>query len=232
MTRSVSFHLSSHMSNLRNIWAKHVPYLHPCYAVSRASSHELISFLREHRVQMICHNPREMNIVNNAALTIMDTDGKRTRAAANTSGYEHIIRSVKRLPGPGAGAGALVWIHTTVSATGVDETRKMFEYVWANKHILNGIVFNVDNFSNPVLIPSIYSYKIALDYVFRNMILPFQKEYDIVTPAIMMDGRNIITHTDHLIELHEYALSQCQYVWGKSAVRPKLHLMVDRLFDL
>jgi hypothetical protein len=181
---------------------------------------------------MICHNARELNIVNNAALTIMDVDGKRTRTAANTSGYEHIIRSVKRLPGAGAGAGALVWIHTTVSSTGVDETRKMFEYVWANKHILNGIVFNVDNFSNPILVPSIYSYKIALDYVFRNMILPFQKEYDIVTPAIMMDGRNIITHADHLIELHEYALSQCQYIWGKSAVRPKMNLIVDRLFDL
>lgn len=211
-------------------WNKYVPYVRPCYSVSRATSPELIMFLRHHRIPMICHNTKEVTLVNNASLTLMDNRESRRKRKFDV-GQENIVYSMKqieKMPNPGS----LVWIHTTISKNAQDETKQMFEYVWANKHILNGIVLDVSTFSNPILLPSIYSYKIAMDYLFRNMIHPFQKEYGIVTPAIMMDGRNLITRPDHLIDLHEYALSRCQYLWGKSTVRPKLHLMVDRLFDL
>jgi hypothetical protein len=216
---------TNQMAKLYEVWNKYVPYLRPCYSVSRASSPELIEVLRQQRVPLICHNPKEIRRVNDASLTIMECGGKR-----NVRGSEHIVGSVnqlERLPR----TGALVWIHTVVSNDELEQSRQMFEYVWANKHILNGIVFNVSNFSNSVFIPSIYSYKIALDYVFRNMVHPFQKEYGITTPAIMMDGRNVITHTDHLFELHEFALRRCHYLWEKSTERPKIHLLVDALFD-
>lgn len=228
--------------NLIYLWNKHISYVRPCYSVSRATSPELVDFLRHHRVPMVCHNAKDANLVNNASLTIMDrggVDGSRPRCGSHRRiGEENIVYSVKQMDktirvrtGTGSGTGALVWIHTSVSKNAQDETKQMFEYVWANKHILNGIVLDIANFSNPILMPSIYSYKTALDYVFRNIIHPFQKEYNIITPAIMLDGRNIITRPDHLEELHEFSLSRCQYLWGKSPVRPKIHLLVDRLFD-
>lgn len=49
--------------------------------------------------------------------------------------------------------------------------------------------------------PSIYSYKIALDYLVRNIVRPFECEYGISTPCIMMDGRGHITRIEHLEEL-------------------------------
>lgn len=219
-------------SNLIRIWNKYIPYIRPCYSMSRATSPELINFLRNQRVPMICHNTKETALVNNASLTIIDRERtcKREDRRKFDVGQENIIYSMRQI-NKITGTGALVWIHTSVSNNARDETKQMFEYVWANKHILNGIVLDISNFSNPILIPSVYSYKIAIDYLFRNMIHPFQKEYGITTPSIMMDGRNIITRTDHLFELHEYALSRCQYLWGKSMVKPKVHLMVDRLFD-
>ena len=103
----------------------------------------------------------------------------------------------------------------------------MFEYIWAHKYIVNGIVFNVNNFSNPLsyIPPSMYSYKIALDYLFRNIIDPFEKEYGIYTPYIMMDGRENITRPEHLYELSE--------IVNEPMNRDKrgLLMIVDALFD-
>lgn len=223
--------------NILNAWNKHIPYIRPCYSVSRASSPELLTVLRQHNIPMICHNSKEARLVNHNGLTVMDTI-ERSRGVrgggGGRDGRERIIRSMKQfasLTSTATATATPIWIHTSISNDALDETRRMFEYVWANKYILNGIVFDISNFSNPIILPSIYSYKIALDYVFRNMIHPFYKEYNIVTPAIMMDARDLVTSPHHLFELHEYAMSQCKYLWGKSAFRPKVHLQVDRLFD-
>jgi hypothetical protein len=83
----------------------------------------------------------------------------------------------------------------------------MFEHIWAHKLILNGIVFDTRNFSNKnaAISPSMYSYKIAFDFLFRNMIEPFKREYGIHTPCIMIDGRGHITRPEHLHELRHYA---------------------------
>ena len=222
--------------NILKVWNKHIPYIRPCYSVSRASSPDLLTVLRQHNVPMICHNSKEARLVNHNGLTVMDTVGRGLRGGGGGGGggQERIIRSMKQFATTATATAATstpIWIHTTISNDALDETRRMFEYVWANKNILNGIVFDVSNFSNPIILPSIYSYKIAVDYVFRNMIHPFYKEYNIVTPAIMMDARDLVTSPHHLFELHEHAMSQCKYLWGKSAFRPKIHLQVDRLFD-
>lgn len=237
-TRSVSLHSSysdyvaTKLSNVFKEWSKHLPYVRPCYSVSPASTPELISLLRNHNISMVCHNPREVKLVNHARLTIMNE--KRFGQ------HECIVRKMKTLQPPNTSAYSLssvpVWVHTTISNDGIDHTRKMFEHIWANKYILNGIVFDIANFTHPTqsIPPSIYSYKVGMDYVFRNIIHPFKKEYGISTPAIMIDGRHHISDIQHLFELNEYALSRSTHLWEKTSVfysRPKLHLLVDRLLD-
>jgi hypothetical protein len=224
------------------VWSKHIPYVRPCYSVSNASSSELITLLKYQRVPMICHNTKEFGIVNDESLTIMDRGDKRGRLMGR-NGSEYLIRSIKQLHMMSsssssskttmrASPGPLLWIHTVISNNALDDNRRMFEYVWENKYILNGIVIDISNFSGPVILPSIYSYKIAIDYAFRNMIHPFHNEYGIMTPAIMLDGRNIITRKEHIIQLNEYALRKCQFLWEKKSITPpRLYLMVDRLLD-
>ena len=183
-----------------------MPHVRPCYAVSSASSPAVVSFLREHRIPMICHNARQVSLVGDNSLVIA---GRRF-----VGSNECIVRSVGEIAGraspraralapPRASAPPPLWVHTTISHDGIDNTREMFEYIWAHKYIVNGIVFNVNNFSNPLsyIPPTMYSYKIALDYLFRNMIHPFEKEYGIPTPAIMIDARDHITQLRHIHEL-------------------------------
>jgi hypothetical protein len=235
ITRSISFHRLYHAAKITGLfqeWNKTLPHIRPCYSVSRRTSPEVISALREHRIQMICHNARELKMVNDDTLVVMD-NGKRT--AYN----EYIARSIKTFDMPksativGHGYPSLlpVWIHTTISNSGIEQTRKMYERVWADTRILNGIVFDISNFTHPLqsIPPSLYSYKVAIDYILRNMVDPFEKEYGIITPAIMMDGRNTIIQMRNLYDLNEIALSSVQYR-GRGR-RPELHLIVDSLID-
>lgn len=225
-----SKHLSSHVSKVFQEWNKYIPYVRPWYAVSPASSPDMISLMRNQRIPMVCHNAREVKLVNHPGLVVVD--GK------NIGYHECIVRkmnSKERIFSKSATSPGLLWIHTTISNEGVEQTRKMFELVWANKHILNGICFDLRNFTNPIqsIPPSIYSYKVAIDYIFRNMIYPFQSEYGIVTPSILIDGRNHITRIEQLYDFHEQGLSHCTHLWKKypDIQQPKLHLIVGSLLD-
>ncbi len=214
-------------------WKKSVPFLRPCYAVSDASSRETISILRENRVPMICDNARQVSFVNDYSLVIED----RRRLGTN----EYIARNVKdigapALASPRAPASPPLWIHTSISSDGIETTREMFEYIWAHKFILNGIVFNIHNFAdkNAAIPPPMYSYKVALDYLFRNVIVPFKQEYGIHTPCIMMDGRDHITRVEHLHELRHSAFdcktsSSVLQLSKESGI--ELRLIVDSLLD-
>lgn len=211
-------------------WKKCVPFLKPCYSVSNASSRETISILRENRVPMICDNPRQVSFVNDYSLVI-----EENRFGTN----EYIARNMKDLGAAGSprarAPSAPLWIHTTISSDGIELTRGMFEYIWAHKLILNGIVFNTRNFAdkNAAISPSMYSYKIAFDYLFRNMITPFKKEYGIHTPCIMIDGRNHITRLEHLRELRYSAfdseMSSTLKICKEHGI--ELRLIVDSLLD-
>jgi len=232
ITRSVSLHssyfeyLSTKVLTVFKEWGKQLPYVHPCYSVSSRTTPELVSVLRTYNITMVCHNAKEVKLVNNASLTMME--GRRL-------GYhECIVRTLKTLQSKPPSAP--IWIHTTISSAGVDYSKEMFEHIWANKHILNGIVFNISNFTHPThaIPPSMYSYKVGMDYVIRNIVDPFKSDYGISTPAIMMDGRSHVTQLRHLFELHEYALSRSQPLWEKTGrfySRPKLYLLVDELLD-
>jgi hypothetical protein len=232
---SVSFHRLFNAVNITQPvfreWKKCVPFIKPCYSVSTASSREIISIMRENRVPMICDNPRGVSFVDDYALVI-----ENTRFGTN----EYIARNMKDLvnmtltSSPRAPASPPLWIHTTISNDGIIQTREMFEYIWAHKYILNGIVFDVRNFSekNSLVQPSMYSYKIAIDYLFRNIINPFEREYGIHTPSIMIDGRDHITRLEHLNELRYYAFD-CTTSAIQKCKKHKmdLHLIVGSLID-
>lgn len=226
-SRSLSFQRLSFQRLLKLF--RELPRVQPCYAVSSASSPAVISFLREHRVPMICHNARQVSLVGDNSLVIA---GRRF-----VGSNECIVRSVGEIAGrapapapapPRAPAPPpLLWVHTAISHDGIHNTREMFEYIWAHKYIVNGIVFNVNNFSNPLsyIPPSMYSYKIALDYLFRNIIHPFEKEYGIQTPAIMIDARDHITQMSHLDELHSHIRGY------RREKQPAMRLILGALID-
>jgi hypothetical protein len=234
---SLSIHqLYNAVNNTRPIireWKKSVPFLRPCYAVSDASSRETISILRENRVPMICDHARHVSFVNDYSLVI---EGRRLGT------NEYIARNVKdlgarapALASPRAPASPPLWIHTSISSEGIETTREMFEYIWAHKLILNGIVFNIHNFADmsAAIPPPMYSYKVAFDYLFRNVIVPFKQEYGIHTPCIMIDGRDHITRVEHLHELRHSAFdcktSSVLQLSKDSGI--ELRLIVDSLLD-
>ena len=127
-TTSVSFHRSSSLglSNLFRELKQQLPHVRPCYAVSSHSSPAVVSFLREHRVPMICHNARQVSLVGDNSLVIAG----RWFVGSN----ECIVRSVDEIAGRApAPAAPPLWVHTTISHDGINNTREMFEYIWAHK---------------------------------------------------------------------------------------------------
>jgi len=216
-------------------WNKYIPDIRPCYSVSPASSPEVVSMLRDKQIPMICRTAKDALLVKDDRLVVID--GKRPMAGAGTGaqgGYhEYIVRNIKSLQASPAAPMTPVWIYTTISNESVEHARQMFEYIWANKCILNGIVFNISNFSHSAqrISPSMYSYKIAMDYLLRNIVYPFEKEYGITTPAIMIDGRHHITQMRHLYELREYALSYIPRTNPLYIRCPELRLIIGSLID-
>jgi hypothetical protein len=203
-----------------------LPDVRLCYAVSSSSSPAVISILREHHIPMICHNSRQLSLVGDESLVIA---GRRFHSSLQ----ESIVRSVHEIkdgPAPAPTPTPLLWVYSAISNDGVAVSKEMFEYIWARKYILNGIVFNVNNFSNRVsaIPPTMYSYKIGLDYVFRNIIVPFEKEYAIQTPAVMIDGRYHITQMSQVDELSSI-LSERKM--SSSQRCPDLHLILGQIID-
>lgn len=216
-------------------WNKYIPDIRPCYSVSPASSPEVVSMLCDKQIPMICRTAKDALLVKDDKLVVID--GKRPGAGTGTGaqgGYrEYIVRNIKSLQASPAAPMTPVWIYATISNESVEHARQMFEYIWANKCILNGIVFNISNFSHSAqsISPSMYSYKIAMDYILRNIVYPFEKEYGITTPAIMMDGRHHITQLRHLYELREYALSYIPRTNPLYSRCPELRLIIGSLID-
>lgn len=216
---SMSFHriFRSSPHPVLRMWKQQLPMVQPCYSLSKSSTEQTIAIMREHRIPMLCETPGQVNAVNDYMLTIENT---------RFGGNEYIAREIQD---HSVVVSVPLWIYTKISHDGITHTRKMFEHIWAHKYILKGIVFDIDNFSNSSrgsIPPSKYSYKVALDYIFRNMVRPFEKEYGIQTPCIMMDGRRHITHIDHLEELKTHI----EPVVVKSN-HTKFQLIVGDIFD-
>jgi len=240
---SFSFHhlYRTPLNSVLREWKNILPYIQPCYAVSRRTSKQTISFLRERRIPMICETVGQVSAVNDYALTI---EGHRFGT------NEFILRNLKELRVSSERCNGDVsiqytpvsyplWVYTKISRDGIEDSRKMFEHIWAHKYILKGIVFDIHNFADTQrgsLQPSIYSYKVALDYLFRNVVEPFQKEYGIKIPSIMMEGRNHITRMEKLHELnmHMHTFSKSDRQSEEQMLTsnsPELRLIVGELFD-
>lgn len=203
-------------------WRQQLPLIRTCYALSNTSTHQTIAFMRDHRIPMLCETHGQASAVNDFMLTIENKP---------FGGNEYIARNIRdtRISGRGCHSLSTYWVYTKISHDGIEDTRKMFEHIWSNKHILNGLVFDIRNFSGSSrgsLPSSIYSYKIALDYLFRNIVRPFECEYGISTPCIMMDGRGHITRIEHLEELR-VSIEPLKYLSKET----NFQLIVDDLFD-
>ena len=230
---SMSFHriFSSlqqqpHSDVLRH-WRRHLPLIRPCYAVSNASTHQTISFMREHRIPMLCETVGQSNAVNEYSLTIENTRLNRNGVGV---GNEYIARKERDMSSPIGSTP--IWVYTKISHDGIENSRKMFEHIWAHKYLLKGIVFDIHNFTSSVrgsIPPSIYNYKIAIDYVFRNIVRPFEHEYGITTPCIMMDGRRHITRIEHLEQLKTHIAPVLSS--SSTANTTEIQLIIDDIFD-
>jgi len=221
--------LHSSVQSLLREWKKVLPHIQPCYSISASSTKQTIALMRNYRIPMLCETPAQVQAVNDYTLTIEAsrfgnneyiTRGRPTASSSSSSSSSAATVSYSStLP---------LWVYTKISHDGVVEAQKVFEEIWAHKHILKGIVFGIRNFSDTTrnsITPSLYSYKIAMDYLTRNIVNPFEKEYGIYTPCIMMDGRDTITRSEHLHELKDI-IRQPQ-----PADKRELYLIVDELFD-
>ena len=199
-------------------WKRQLPTIRPCYALSHRSTQHTISLMREYRIPMLCETPGQVSAVNEYTLTI-----EKTRFGGN----EYIARKLSDMPS--IDSATPLWIYTKISNDGIENSRRMFEHIWAHKNILRGFVFNIDNFTDSArgsIPPSLYSYTVAINYIVRNMTRPFESEYGIQTPCIMMDGRRHITRIEHLEQLKmniEPVISTSKQI--------ELQLIVDDLFD-
>lgn len=220
ISTSMSFHQifrSSHHPVLRE-WKRQLPTIRPCYALSHRSTQQTISLMREYRVPMLCATPGQVSAVNEYTLTI-----ENTRFGKN----EYIARKLCDMPT--IESATPLWVYTKISNDGIENSRRLFEHIWAHKFILKGIVFDIDNFTDSArgsIPPSIYSYKVALDYILRNIMRPFESEYGIQTRSIMIDGRRRITRVEHLDELKTNIDAVVS-----SSKHTEFQLIVDDLFD-
>lgn len=236
ITSTMSFHhifRSSQHPVLRE-WKRQLPMIRPCYALSQTSTKPILDLMREHRIPMLCGTSNQVSAVNDYTLTIENTRvgqneyiARKLRDMINhNQRYKLPVSSVSSV----SSSSSLVWVYTKISQDGIENTRKMFEHIWTHKYILKGLVFDIHQFSHSIrgsIPPSKYSYKIALDYVTRNIVRPFESEYSIPTPCIMMDGRHHITRIEHLEELKMYIEPVIS-----SLNRTELQLIVGDLFDL
>jgi len=243
-TMSVSLHsiyrTVSRVSNVLNEVRRTLPYITPYYTVTPFSSLQLLTHLHNANVGMVCNTNEDILRVNQVGSSMRIVDNVSSiRAHHFKTCNEYIVHNVddivrcrsSSVSGSTLTPTPLLWIKTAVSNDGVERTREMFEYIWAHKCILGGIVFDIHNFTNGYIPPTMYSYKIATEYIFRNMVLPFEREYGIKTPAIMIDGQDHITQIRHLAELHFYALKETSVINGFTQKKPELRLILGALFD-
>jgi hypothetical protein len=107
----------------------------------------------------------------------------------------------------------------------------MLNYIWENKCIYNGLFYNLDNFSTGHIPPSLYSHKIALDYVIRN-VLPYADEIGLRTYTIHIDGGREFINASSLTDIHS-VFNDAPHIMRNLARRGiSLQASVDRMFDV
>ena len=114
---------------------------------------------------------------------------------------------------------AIFWVKTKITPEGVEESKKMIDYIWEHKCLYNGIYYDMKQFSNGHLPAPVYSHKIALNYICRN-VFPYLDELGLHTDAIHINGTNEVNNMQNMINLfsilQEHNILQLLYKRGIS----------------
>jgi hypothetical protein len=95
---------------------------------------------------------------------------------------------------------AIFWVKTKITPDGVEESKKMIDYIWEHKCLYNGIYYDMKQFSNGHLPAPVYSHKIALNYIFRN-VFPYLDELGIQTDTIHINGSKEVNNMQNMLNL-------------------------------
>ena len=167
---------------------------------------------------IICNNPNRTNI------EILYS--KRSRISEYTvANIDDLKKLHTFMPN------AAFWVKTNVSPNGVSHAKQMLNYIWENKCIYNGLFYNIDNFSTEHIPPSMYSHKIAIDYIVRN-VLSYADEIGLRTYTMHIDGGREFINASSLTDIRS-VFDDAPHILCNLARRGiVLQASVDRLFDV
>ena len=236
--------------NLRNILPilqvlnKQVPSIKPFYSVSLSSSSNLIHLLTSKNIgllsgssTLIHHTLPYYSLSSSSSASsnaIICNNTKRSTIdilySKQSNIRQYVVSNVTELKTIYAFTpNASFWIKTNTSQDGINESKKMFNYVWENKCLYNGLYYDVNDFSNGHIPASVYSHKIAMKYIFSNL-FPHLDEIRLPLYSIHINGCNEITSVQNIIELNSI-FKQYQIFRNLSRRSIALQLSVDKLFD-
>jgi hypothetical protein len=225
---------------------KKVPNIKPYYSVSLSSSPSLMKYLTTNRFGLLSgsstliHNTLPYSLSSSSTSSsptnpIICNNTKRSTIdilySKQSNIQQYVVSNVTELRTLYAFTpNASFWIKTNTSQDGINESKKMFNYVWENKCLYSGLYYDVTEFSNEHIPASAYSHKIAMKYIFSNL-FPHLDEIGLRLHNIHINGCNEITSVQSMIDLHSI-FKEYQIYRQLSKRGIALQLSVDKLFDL
>lgn len=184
---------------------KQIPYIKPIYSMSRVltqnktPNHQsccenMLNYLKAEKVGFICHSMNDIQRAIPYSGNIICNTQNRTRhdimVSKSVNICEFIVSNIAELRlihehHPCAS----FRINTSISYEGVATSKKMIDYIWQHKCLYNGLMYDIGKFSNGMIPPPMYSHKIAIDYLLRN-IIDYSSQIGIQTHSIHI-GENV-----------------------------------------
>ena len=217
-----------------NEWNSAIKYVKPFYTVSYSSPLQLINCLHQKNVGFISNSPIynklsvSNNIIcNNPSRTMIDIVYAKNAGISEytVSSIDDLLRVHSYLPN------ACFWVKAHISKEGTAASIKMFNYIGEQKCLYNGICYNINNFSNAKLgvPPSMYSHKIAIEYLFRNE-LSYTESIGLRTTNIHIEGGREFANITCLSELHTI-LTDANLIHRFNQKGITLQASVNNIFD-
>lgn len=220
---------------------KYLPYIQPHYAVSRITTPQTINYFNTENVGIICRSSDHIHKVadvstlnikrsNNIICHIPSINKLNIMISNNANVTEFIVDNIadlKRISD--YSPSAAFWLKAKISHDGISTIKPMFDYMWAYKRLYCGLVYNINNFYTGDIPPSMYSHKIAVDYLLRNVI-SYSDELGIQTPALHIDGRTDFTNISQFSDIHD-VLTKSRLVQHLETRNIKVHATLGTIFD-
>lgn len=225
------------ISNVLQQWKTTVPYITPFYKASINSPQHLLQHFANSNIGVVCSSSTQIcNASPYVCNTLICNTPTRTSIEILYSKHsrvsEYTVANIDELKKVHTFMpNAAFWVKTCVSPSGVNDAKQMLNYIWENKCIYNGLFYNIGNFSTGHIPPSMYSHKIAIDYVIRN-VLPYADEIGLRTYAIHIDGGREFINASSLSDIH-LVFSDAPHIMRNLERRGiALQASVDRVFDV